>query len=125
MDPYVLDTNVLIYYLEKEEPVFGKINEWIKEGTPPIISTITEAELLAWPNLHADQIEPMNDLLGSTLIISIDSPVARMGALFRRQYGTQLIDALIAATAFLQHAPLVTRNTKDFAKIREIKVLKI
>lgn len=55
----------------------------------------------------------------------VDSPIARGAGEIRRKYKTKTPDALIASTAVMYQAPLVTRNVRDFKKIKELKVLEI
>lgn len=54
--------------------------------------------------------------------LAITSRVARLAAEFRQRYQTNLVDALIAATAHLRHATLVTRNLKDFQPIKGLQL---
>ncbi len=44
----------------------------------------------------------------------VDLAVARMAGLYMSSHGTDLADALIAATASVHSLTLVTRNTRDF-----------
>lgn len=122
---YVLDTNILIHYGNQEPEAKRVIEKWITEGEALATSTIAEAELLSWPHLAPEDIYIANRVLRTVVIFPIDSSTARRAALYCRTYHTPLIDALIAATAFVHNATLITRNTKDFSKIREIEVLKI
>lgn len=122
---YVLDTNILIHYGNQEPEVKRVVESWIAKGELLTTSTIAEAELLSWPELAPEDIYIANRVLRTVEIFPVDSSTARRAALYRRTYHTPLTDALIAATAFIYNAPLVTRNTKDFSKIREIEVLKI
>lgn len=122
---YVLDTNILIHYGNQEPKVKRVIENWLAEREALATSAIAEAELLAWPDLAPEDIYIADKVLRTVLIYEVDSSIARRAAMYCRTYNTQLADALIAATAFMYNGTLVTRNTKDFAKIREIEVLKI
>lgn len=122
---YVLDTNILILYFQDESVIADQLEAWERENVPLIISTAVEAEILSWPKLTGEDIKTIDRTLKTMTILPIDSGIARMAAFFRRQYNIELIDAMIAATAFLNEIPLVTRNAKDFSKIREIEILKI
>ncbi len=54
--------------------------------------------------------------------IPVDEKIVQQAAYFRRRYGLLLPDAIIAASAFQYRSDLLTGNTKDFSKIRELKV---
>jgi hypothetical protein len=49
-------------------------------------------------------------------VIEITQQVARRAAEIRRRTGARLPDAIVWATAQMESAPLVTRNSKDFPK---------
>lgn len=121
----VFDTNILIHYGNQDSSVVRALEAWSEDKEPMIISTIVEAELLSWPELTHDDLRRADRILSIFTIFPIDSLAARTAAFLRRQYKTPLADSIIAATAFLHNAPLVTRNAKDFSKIREIEILKI
>lgn len=120
-----LDTNVLIYFLAGDSLVTRRLDAWRAVRETFIISTLVQAEVLSLPRLTKADIERIEGLLGTMILVSVDTPVARLAAEFRRQYRVKLADAVIAATAFLRDASLVTRNTKDFRRIREIAVEQI
>jgi predicted nucleic acid-binding protein len=120
---YVLDTNILIYYSRQERKIVEAIDKELKVGELLAVSTITEGELLSWPELTAADQRIIEDILATVVIVPVDSLVARVAATFRREYRTELLDAMIAATAFLRSVPLMTRNSRDFSRIKEIEVV--
>lgn len=120
----VLDTNTLIYYSRRETPVTEKIERWLLSDTL-LVSTVVEAELLAWPKLPSGHLLLLKQMLDLFTLVPVDSAIARRAASFRRTYRVELFDAIIAATASHYQATLVTRNVKDFAKIKEITIEKL
>ncbi len=56
--------------------------------------------------------------------IPIDNPLVQVAGDFRRKYDIEIPDALIAASAFLMQAALVTRNIRDFEKVSVLKIQK-
>lgn len=120
----VLDTNILIYYSRRETIISEKLEQWLRAG-PLLISTVVEAEVLAWSALDATTLGDLQQILRLFNIIPVDSVIAQTAAAFSRTYKTKLLDAFVAATALHYQAPLVTRNVKDFAKIKEITVEKL
>ena len=121
----VLDTNVLIYFLAGEPIVARRLDTWREAHETFLVSTLVQAEVLSLPKLTTRDVERIEGLLATMTLVPVDPPIARLAAEFRRRYRIQLADAVIAATAFLRDAPLVTRNIKDFAKVREIKLERI
>ena len=74
---YTLDTNAIIYYLNGElssarilEDVFGR-------EEPTYVSAITELELFSHRLLTEDDSDTITRLLTSTVIVSVDSQLAR------------------------------------------------
>jgi len=121
----VLDTNVLIYFLAGDPAVSEQLEAWREERETFLISTLVQTEVLSLPRLTQKDIEKIEGLLATMTVVPVDASVARLAAEFRRRYRVKLADAVIAATAFLQEAPLVTRNRRDFARVKEIEVEKV
>jgi len=119
---YTLDTNILIYYLEGDSLVREDFVRWLLGGERLFISAITRIELLAAPILDKEEEEKIYKLLASLVMLPVDVQIADAAARIRRTYKIPLGDSIIAATAFLTHAPLVTRNLRDFRKIKEISL---
>ena len=81
-------------------------------------SVITRAELLAGNTAT----ESVNLLLSPFREIPVDRVVAERAGRVRRESGTRLPDALIAATALEHGLSLVTRNRKDFENVRQLRL---
>ena len=118
----LLDTNILIDHL-RGEPLATKLLQDIETGRARgSISVITEAEILAARALSRQQLREIDALLSILPKLAVTSRVARTAAHFARSYAIELADALIAATASVAHATLVTRNLKHFRPIKELHV---
>ncbi|MFH1354165.1 MAG: type II toxin-antitoxin system VapC family toxin [bacterium] len=111
---FVLDTNILIYYSRRDENVTKDVDGWLSDGELLAVSAIVEGELLSWPEISSHEISVIEDILATLIVVPVDSSVARVAAAFRRNYRVALLDGMIAATAFLRNATLVTRNIKDW-----------
>lgn len=122
---YLLDTNAIIYYSRGERVATEHIEHWLAADELLLTSTIVEAELFSWPDISTWDVRKIDQMLETVVVIPVYSPIARAGAQLRRTYRIHLADSLIAATAMLHHAALVTRNAKHFSRIKEIDLIAI
>jgi predicted nucleic acid-binding protein len=104
----LLDTNILIDYLNGIEAARDEIARWQQ----PLISVVTWMEVIVGAG-PADEAE-VRGFLRRFRCIGIDAPVAEAAVALRRSRRLRLPDAVIAATAVHEGALLVTRNTRDF-----------
>lgn len=81
-------------------------------------SVITRAELFAGTaasDLVTQLLQPFREL-------SVDREVAERAGRIRRESGLRLPDALVAATAIVHDLGLVTRNRRDFERVRGLRL---
>lgn len=81
-------------------------------------SVVTRAELFAGTTASA----LVTRLLAPFREITVDRAVAERAGRVAREFGLRLPDALIAATALERGLQLSTRNTKDFEKVRGLRL---
>lgn len=81
-------------------------------------SAVTRCELFAGP---ADQEELVAQILSPFTQVDVDGMVAERAGLIRRRSGLLTPDALIAATALVHRLALVTRNRRDFERVRGLR----
>jgi predicted nucleic acid-binding protein len=117
---YTLDTNIIIYFLKGDAEVRKFLEEEISRGSRFFISAITEAELFGYPAITSEEALKIEEVLRTISIIPVDSQIARLAGFFKRKYKISLPDAIIAATGYLTNTILLTRNIKDFKKVKEI-----
>lgn len=120
----VLDTNIVIAYLNGETEVISALTDWKQNGRPLFISSITYSEVLSLPNLTHPDLDKIKSFLGAIISIPFNNYIAEGAAALRRIYGISLPDAAIAATAVINQVPLATRD-QQFRKIREVTVVSI
>lgn len=117
----VLDTSVLIDALRGREEVRRALNAF--SSGVGMYSAITFSELLA--GVHdAENEKALTMFLGPFRFCEVTEPVARQAGALRRLYGAgglALTDALIAATALVHGAVLVTRD-RIFSRIPGLRV---
>ncbi len=106
----LLDTDVLIDYLRDRTESL-------------LISSISVAELYAGIRDESER-KSLETFLQAFQIVPVDREIAVKGGSYRRDYvkshNTGLADALIAATAGIRQATLVTLNRKHFPMLEEV-----
>jgi predicted nucleic acid-binding protein len=110
----LLDTDVLVDYLRGASEAVA----YVEERTETLLlSSITVAELYAGVREGRERTA-LSTFLSAFEVVPVTREIAERGGLWRRDYGrshsTGLADALIAATAELSQAQLVTLNRKHF-----------
>ena len=120
--PLLIDTDVLIDYL-RGRPEAVSYLESLAETL--LISAVTIAELYAGVRDGAER-NALASFIQAFEIVAVDEEVAVKGGLYRRDYSkshnTGLADALIAATAEIRNAELVTLNKKHFPMLSNVIV---
>lgn len=119
---YFVDTNILIDYLRG---VDDSVHFLENAAYPIYISSLTVAELFAGVR-EGQERKILQSFVTVFEIISVNEEIARKGGLFRRDYGkshgTDLVDAILAASAQTLNAKFVTLNKKHFPMLKEILV---
>ena len=123
MNSLVLDTDVFIDLLRGFEKAKKYFEELDKEDSVIYYSAITEVELISGKECRKiEKKAEIIKILSQFLKIPVDNRIAVTAGDFRREYCTAFTDAIIAATAFAMKSTLITRNAKDYEKIKEVKV---
>ena len=81
-------------------------------------SVITRAELFA----GTTGSDLVTQLLRAFRELPVDREVAERAGRIRRESGLRLPDALVAATAIVRDLGLVTRNLRDFDRVRGLRL---
>jgi len=111
---FVLDTNTIIYHFQGLRPW----TNFIKELRPSnvFVSVITRMELLAWDDLTTKGERQVRSFLDSLNVTSLSDAIETEAISLRRKARLKLPDAIIAATAVVFEATLVT-NDKTMADL--------
>ncbi len=122
---YVLDTNILIYYANGDHAVGSFFERALRERNEMAIPTIVVVEFLAYPKVRPGERMLLASLLGMLDLIPLDYDQALVASRVRSTYGLKLADSVIAAAALTPGSTLVTRNARDFKKVRGLTILAV
>jgi len=86
-------------------------------------SAMSRLEVLGFPKLTLAEESGLLVLLSQFNEVSISGDVIDRAIQLRRQVKIKAPDAIVAATALLQGAELVTRNTADFKQIPGLSII--
>lgn len=121
---YIWDTNTAIYYLQQQYPPSAEkfMDDLVAEARP-VISAITEIELLCWKTATEKDIKVLHSFIDDAMVIELERPIKLKTADIRKTKRIKLPDAIIAATALVYGLTLVTRNTSDFKNIEGLNLV--
>jgi predicted nucleic acid-binding protein len=105
----LFDTNILIDYLNGSEDAAAEMGRYHER----LISVITAMEVLAGAQT-AEQEDVIEMFLRDFRLVELSRAIMREAVDLRRTQRVRLPDAMIWATARIESALIVTRNTKDF-----------
>ena len=120
----LLDTNILIAYLDDESLIVNALDTWRAQGTQLVISSITIAELLSYTKLAAFEIEIIEQLTRTFVSVPLNDEHAKAAAALRRKYSFDIPDSVIIAAAQIRGIPLVTRDIR-LHKVTEVTFVHI
>ena len=114
---YLFDTDVMVDFF-KHKPYATALIEKLSKNATLALSTITIAELRSgWTKKEAAFHLPR--LYALCTVIPVTKESAELAGAWRQKYrekgqGLGTPDTVIAATAYLNHSPLFTNNTKHY-----------
>jgi tRNA(fMet)-specific endonuclease VapC len=116
----VLDTNAIIALLRGENSVVALVSQ----ADHISISVVSKLEFLAFEGLvQKDKIvfSKFCERINISELNPHDQELIELIIVIKKKYKLKLPDAIIAATAIINDAILITKD-KDFSKIQELKV---
>lgn len=117
---FVLDTNVLIYYANGERVAIEFFERHEREVF--YLPTLAVVEFLSYPLLAAEAVAKFKQFASQTILLNLNFAIAELAAELRRIYRMKLADAVIAASALISGSALVTRNIRDFKKVKGLHI---
>jgi predicted nucleic acid-binding protein len=117
---YLLDTNVVINYLDASIPTPGMklLNNIVDDEA--IISVITKMETLGFQFKSEAEQNIMETFVSGSTILDLNNDIVNTTIAIRKNKKMKLPDAIIAATARVYGLTLVSRNMSDFKNIAGI-----
>ena len=101
----LLDTNAILYLLG------GRLAAPLEIG-PYYVSVISEMELLSYPSLTDDAETQIRSFLADVTVVELTSEIKAAAIHVRRQLGLKLPDAIVAASAMVLEAELLTNDVQ-------------
>jgi hypothetical protein len=119
---YLIDSNVVIGYLDNKIPEKGMafLNTIVDDI--PNVSLITKIEVLRF-NAPDEVYKILSDFMDNSLIYDLSNEVVNRTILLGKNHKIKLPDAIIAATALVHNLTLMTRNVSDFKNVAELQIV--
>lgn len=118
---YLLDTNIVIEGVAGSDPAVKALqtaveSEWVG------YSAITRLELFGYPDLTTEEERALSVTIEQFEDVAVTHSIIDHAIQLRRTNRIKVPDAIIAATAVVMDAALITRNENDFKVIEELQV---
>jgi predicted nucleic acid-binding protein len=119
----ILDSDIIIDHLRGFKYLDNLTGQLF--GNTSLISAVSIAEIYSL--LYFNEIEKVEKLISTFKIVVIDSVIAKVAGkyrmIFHKSHNLLIPDALIAASAKISNAILVTKNIKHFP-MTDIEIIK-
>ncbi len=119
---YLIDTNIFIRHIVGETEYSHLFKEDFMNENVILTSQIVKIELLSYSGLTDITEQVLKNMLNQFNIIGITGEIEYETIQLRKDSKIKLPDAIIAATAIVEDATLVTYDKKDFQKVKELKI---
>jgi len=119
---YLLDSNIIIDFLDKRLPEKGMIFVSEVVDSVPNISVISKIEVLRY-NTTDIAMQILEDFMDCSNICELGDKIVNETIKLCRQSKIKLPDAIIAATCLANRYILLTRNVKDFGHIADLTII--
>ena len=117
---YLLDTNIIIYYLNGNKKAIDFVDENLKQSA---ISSITYLEILVF-SYDEEEDQQVREFLELFKFYDVEREILDIAINTYRKKKVKIADNIIGSTAKFYELTLVTRNVDDF-KNMELDILNI
>lgn len=114
----LLDSNIIIY---SYQPAFEYLKPLVIDPANSV-SVVSRLEILGFHSIQNDEENYCNFVFQILRQLPVDDDILDKAIELRRQNRMKLADSIIAATALLYDAELVTRNVADYKGIPQLVV---
>jgi len=119
----LIDTTVAVDHLRGAEPAVALLTGLVQEGETLIAGELVRFELLA--GVRPSEIDAFEQFCSSLVWLAVDEDIARTAGSLARKHrkahsGIDDIDYLIAATAIVFDADLLTTNVRHFPMLPDL-----
>lgn len=127
MKGILVDTSIIIDYLRQKNKNNTAQIKLEKSLIPLYISIIVHTECYSGKDIWKDKnaMRALKLFFADIIILPLEQEISEKAGEIRAKYGTNLGDAVIASTAITHNLKLATLNTKDFVKIKKLKLHKL
>ena len=115
----LLDSNIIIYAVQNDDPDLLDL----VRSPESSVSIVSYVEVLGYLNLTEENKQTFERIFANTRIYPLNLAIAERSVALRQQRRMGLGDAIIAATALDHNVTLITRNTRDFRWITNLRLL--
>jgi hypothetical protein len=120
----LLDTTVAIDHLRGAESAVELLRSLIDEEETVAASEVVRFELLA--GVRGEELDALEHFFSALSWIPVDEPIARTAGLLARKHrqadsGIDDVDYIIAATALVTDAELLTTNVRHFPMVADLR----
>jgi len=120
----VLDTSVAVDHLRGAQPAVDLLSRLIGEEEPVVASEVVRFELLA--GVRDTELEALEQFFSALSWVPVDEGITRTAGSLARQHkraysGIDDADYLIAATALVLDAELLTTNVRHFPMLAGLR----
>lgn len=120
----LLDTTVAVDHLRGAEAATALLRNVLEQDETLAASEVTRFELLA--GVRDDELEALEQFFAAVSFVPVDETVGRTAAALARKHrqahvGIEDADYLIAATAIVLDAELLTTNVRHFPMFADLR----
>ena len=116
---FILDTNIIIYLSQEKM----KMTDFASKGDRLYISIISYMEALKKKKKNDEEETIVKSLCEACEVFNLTRQITEKTIEIRKQSKIKLPDAIIAASALVNKAVLITANVKDFKMIDGISII--